>query len=95
MSSKRLVWTKRIEAWRASGESAVGFCRTRRLNHPQFVYWQRVLRTARPESAALVPVVVAGPVATSSAIELIFPNGVQVRCSSMADAAALVRSWSC
>jgi maltodextrin utilization protein YvdJ len=95
MSSKRLVWTKRIEAWRASGESAAGFCRARGLNRPQFVYWQRVLHAARPTSAALVPVVVAGSAVSPFPIELILPNGVQVRCSHVSDALALARGWSC
>jgi maltodextrin utilization protein YvdJ len=95
MSSKRLVWTKRIEAWRASGESAAGFCRARGLNRPQFVYWQRVLHTARPTSAALVPVVVTEPAVSPFPIELILPNGVQVRCSHVSDALALARGWSC
>jgi maltodextrin utilization protein YvdJ len=95
MSSKRLVWTKRIEAWRASGESAAGFCRARGLNRPQFVYWQRVLHTAHPTSAPLVPVVVTEPAVSPFPIELILPNGVQVRCSHVSDALALARGWAC
>ena len=91
MSDKRLAWTKRIAAWRASGESAMGFCRQRGLKYPQFVYWQRVLRGS---SGALVPVVVDRATQVS-AIELVLPNGVQARCLSVADALALARGWSC
>lgn len=91
VSSKRLQWAKRIEAWRASGESAMGFCRKRGLNYPQFVYWQRVLRV---RSGALVPVVVTSA-ASPVLIELVLPNGVQARCTTVADALAVARGWSC
>lgn len=93
MSNKRSVWTKRIEAWRASGESAAGFCRARGVNYPQFVYWQRVLRAAR--AGALVPVVVDAVAASRPALEVALPNGVCVRCTHVADAIALARGWSC
>ena len=93
MSSKRSVWAKRIEAWRSSGESVAGFCRARGLNYAQFVYWQRVLRTS--PVAALVPVVVDAVQAPPSPIEVRLPNGVQVRCTSVADALALAKGWSC
>lgn len=95
MSSKRSVWTKRIEAWRASGESAAGFCRSHGVNYSQFVYWQRVLRAARPEAGALVPVMVDVVAASRPAIEVALPNGVCVRCTNVADAIALARGWSC
>lgn len=92
MSSKRLTWTKRIEAWRASGESMAGFCRARGLRYAQFVYWQRV--RAAP-AGALVSVVVEVPAVLRSPIEIALPNGVQVRCTHVADALALTRGWSC
>ena len=47
MSSKRAAWTKRIEAWRSSGESVAGFCRSHGLIYAQFVYWQRVLQAVQ------------------------------------------------
>jgi len=93
MSSKRLMWAKRIEMWRASGESVAGFCRARGLTYAQFVYWQRVMRTS--PAGALVPVVVEAPAVLRSPIEVALPNGVQVRCLHVADALALARGWSC
>lgn len=92
MTDKRAQWAKRIEAWRASGESVTGFCRTRGLNYPQFVYWQRALRS---RSGVLVPVVVTSAMPSPSLIELVLPNGVQARCVTAADALALARGWSC
>ena len=95
MSSKRSVWTKRVEAWRASGESAAGFCRARGLTYAQFVYWQRALRVAQDDAGMLVPVMVEASETSRSPIEVMLPNGVQVRCTRVADALALARGWSC
>lgn len=95
MSNKRAVWTKRIEAWRSSGESVAGFCRSHGLTYAQFVYWQRMLRAPSAESLALVPVMVETVAPSSSPIELALPNGVQVRCANVADAIAMARGWSC
>jgi hypothetical protein len=92
MSNKRTEWAKRIGAWRDSGESVTGFCRKRGLNYPQFVYWQRALRTT---AGALVPVVIASAAPSRSPIELVLPNGVQARCTTVADALAVARGWSC
>jgi hypothetical protein len=39
--------------------------------------------------------VVAGSAVSPFPIELILPNGVQVRCSHVSDALALARGWSC
>ena len=95
MSDKRVVWARRVAAWRSSGESAAGFCRTRGLSHAQFVYWQRVLREAQPGSMGLVPVVVEAAGSADAPIELRLPNGVQARCAKVTDAIALARGWSC
>ena len=80
MSDKRAVWAKRVAAWRSSGESAAGFCRTRGLSHAQFVYWQRALREVPSKSTGLVPVVVEATGSADAPIELRLPNGVQARC---------------
>ncbi len=94
MSSKRSVWAKRIDAWRESGQSAAGFCRSRDLIYSQFVYWQQRVR-----GHGLVPVaVVASPEpCAAAAVELELPNGVRVRLTSVsiADVVALVRGVSC
>lgn len=102
MSSKRAVWCERLEAWQASGLSAAGFCRSCGLSYAQFVYWQRVLRTApavREEALSFVPIVVDAdavtrPGAGSGVIEVVLPNGVRVHlpCGcTVADVVTLVR----
>lgn len=94
MSSKRSLWTKRIEAWRESGQSAAGFCRSRDLTYSQFVYWQQRVR-----GNGLVPVGVVASTEQSAAaaVELDLPNGMRVRLTSVsiADVVALVRGVSC
>lgn len=94
MSSKSAVWSKRIVAWRSSGESAAAFCRAHGLSYSQFVYWQR-----RSSPMALVPVVVeAGALPAAAArvgmeVELVLPNGVRLHVTvPLADVAALVRA---
>lgn len=94
MSSKWSVWTKRIEAWRESGQSAAGFCRARDLTYSQFVYWQQRVR-----GNGLVPVAVVASTEQSAAaaVELDLPNGMRVRLTSVsiADVITLVRGVSC
>lgn len=71
-SSKAMVWSKRMAAWRASGELAAAFCRARGLAYAQFVYWQR--RCTLP-SMPLVPVRVETPeVAAARGAEELSPN---------------------
>jgi len=83
MASKRAVWSDRMQAWRDSGESAAGFCRSRGLRYAQFVYWQRVLRATpglQEEAASLVPVVIqAQPSSVVAMREVDLPNGVRLR----------------
>jgi len=93
MSSKAVVWSKRIAAWLSGNESAAAFCRSRGLSYSQFVYWQR--RSAAAQRA-LVPVVVDAECATASgdrAVELALSSGTRVRLTlPLAEIAALVRS---
>jgi len=94
MSSKWEVWSKRVAAWRMSGESAMAFCRARGLPYSQFVYWQR-----RSSAKALVPVVVeAGalptPAPSGMEVEIALPSGIRLRVTALplAGVAALVRA---
>ena len=94
MSSKAAVWSKRLAAWRSSGESAMAFCRARGLPYSQFVYWQR-----RSSAKALVPVVIeAGalptPAPSGMEVELSLPSGIRLRVTALplSDIAALVRA---
>lgn len=93
MSSRSAVWSKRVAAWRSSGESAAAYCRARGLSYSKFVYWRR-----RSSVMAAVPVVVgtlpAAEVRTGSDVELVLPNGLRlhVRAVPMAELAALVRA---
>lgn len=93
MSSKAAAWSKRLAAWRASGESAAAFCRARNLAYAQFVYWQR---RCTPQAIPLVPVRVeasAVAVAHGAQVELALPTGVRLRVTlPLADVATLVRS---
>ena len=94
MSSKAAVWSKRVVAWRSSGESGMVFCRAHGLSYSQFVYWQR-----RSSAKVLMPVVVkAGalptPVPTVIDVELALPSGIRLRVTALplSDVASLVRA---
>lgn len=91
MSNKAAAWSKRLAAWRASGESAAAFCRARNLAYAQFVYWQR---RCTPQAIPLVPVrVEASAVAHGAQVELALPTGVRLRVTlPLEDVATLVRS---
>ena len=101
MSSKRAVWRDRLEAWRESGESVAGYCRSRGLSRAQFEYWQRMLRNTdatRDEALSFVPVLVNADGVPSAAgrgvIEVRLPRGVCVAMPSdqaVSDALVLIR----
>lgn len=92
MSSKRVVWSRRMEAWQQSGQTRAAFCRAQRLSVATFDYWRRVLRTP---VRGLVPVVVSG--AAALPVEILLPNGVRVRMAAtdVAHARAWVEALSC
>jgi len=91
VQGKSKVWSKRIAAWRSSGESAAAWCRARGLSYSQFVYWQR-------RSSALVPVAIETPSPAQAGsvtdVEVALPSGVRLRVPAlpMAELAALVRA---
>ncbi|MBA8885605.1 IS66 family insertion sequence element accessory protein TnpA [Dokdonella fugitiva] len=91
MQGKATVWSKRIVAWRSSGESAAAYCRARGLSYSQFVYWQR-------RSSALVPVAIetrpAAQAESVAGVEVVLPSGLRLRVPAlpMAELAALVRA---
>lgn len=92
MSSKRVVWSKRLDAWERSGQTRSAFCRAQRLNLSTFDYWRRVLRTPGRD---LVPVVVSS--ARSVPVEIALPNGVRLRMAvtDVTHARAWVDALSC
>ena len=92
MSSKRVVWSKRMQAWEQSGLTRTAFCRAQRLNLSTFDYWRRVLRTRGRE---LVPVVVSS--AAPLPVEIVLPNGLRLRMAAadVAHARAWVQALSC
>jgi len=66
------VWAKRVEAWSASGQSRVQWCRQEGVRYVEFLKWVRrlrpevILRRARNES----PFVELQDPSRSSAIEI-------------------------
>jgi hypothetical protein len=92
MSSKRVVWSKRMRAWERSGQTRVAFCRAQRLSLATFDYWRCKLRAP---SRDLVPVVVSGVPAVP--VEIVLPNGVRLRMAAtdVAHARAWVQALSC
>lgn len=61
--SRQEVWARRIEAWRASGQTQAGYCRRESLKRDQFVYWKRRLDelTAGKKGPAAIEVVEVAP----------------------------------
>ena len=78
--TRRHYWKKQIEAWQASGQSQLAFCKTHDLSYPRFGYWLRKFREygdvgAPPHrSLGFVPVI-ASPMA---GLVVHLPNGIQL-----------------
>ena len=54
------------------------FCKERKISHSQFYYWQKRYRQQQAEEAGFLPVQISGRSGAGD-IEIIYPNGVQVR----------------
>jgi len=94
-------WQKQIEAWRASGQSQMAYCKTNDLNYSQFVYWRRKFRQAgqtvrRGRSTGFIPATCVGA-KTAEVLAVVLPNGVErrgVNADNLAVAEQLLSRWS-
>jgi len=102
MTSKRELWARRLAACERSGMSRRAWCAAQGVSVHTLDYWRYRLRpskAARSSSKALVPIVVkdtaaARSIASTPAIEIALPSGVQVRAPASTDVrwlAVLVR----
>ena len=74
-------WQEQIDAWQASGQSQLAFCRTNELNYPRFGYWLRKFRNRGAEPGlknrrAFIPVVGAS---AGEGLSVHLPNGIELR----------------
>ena len=73
-------WQAQIEAWQASGQSQLAYCRANGLNYPRFGYWRRKFRrwdeTGPPRASGFVPVVAAS---ADGGLSVHLPNGIELR----------------
>ena len=97
--AKEEHWSKVLDEWKKSGQSAAAFCRERQLPESKFWFWKREIRrrratrssrSPRPMPARMVPVrIVQEASRQPSPIELVFSSGMSVRLSAGFDASAL------
>jgi len=75
-------WQEQINAWRASGQSQLAFCKANDLNYPRFGYWLRKFRNQGAVAAAacrpsgFVPVVASS---ASDGLSIHLANGIELR----------------
>jgi transposase len=91
-------WTKRVQRWNKSGQSAEEFAAREGLKKERLVWWRWKLRAeaaASKDAAPLsfLPVQVvepkASPVLRSALMDIVLPNGRVVRVAPGFDLAAL------
>ena len=94
MGSEAGWWEPHLAAWRDSGLSQAAYCRRHGLSLPCFGYWRSKLHAAwTPQELsenALLPIVVAEVAMSDDRIEVVLPNGLQVRVSASLDPQRLV-----
>jgi len=75
-------WQGQIEAWRASGQSQLAYCKSNDLNYPRFGYWVRKFRrqgaTDVRRASGFLPVV-ATAVPGDGGLSVHLPNGIELR----------------
>ncbi len=85
-------WKAQIDAWQASGQSQLAFCKGHDLNYARFGYWRRKFRErdavagGSRGASGFVPVVAPS---TSGDLTLRLPNGIELQ-GITADNLALV-----
>ncbi len=79
--TRTTYWKTQIDAWQASGQSQLAFCKANDLNYPNFGYWLRKFRhegitpAAPRRSSGFVPVVAA---ALPGELTLRLPSGIEL-----------------
>ncbi len=78
--TRERYWKAQVDAWLASGQSQLAFCRANELSYPRFSYWLRKFRRQGQVSesgrvSGFVPVV-ATPV---GGLSVHLPNGIELR----------------
>lgn len=113
-AQKRVLWQQRLAELEASGMTRTAYCTARGIGRSTLQRWQRRLsreadaeepqgtaaglRRAGEAYPALVPIRVAGPVATPLDLVLTWPSGLRLQLPVAADAgwlAALLRGLGC
>lgn len=79
--TRTAYWKAQIDAWQASGQSQLAFCKATDLNYPNFGYWLRKFR--RQGMMPVAPRRVSGfvPVVTSPLpgdLTLRLPSGIEL-----------------
>ena len=84
--SANALWTDRLRAWRATGQSQKAYCTAHDISYHQFTYWRRKLDgTVKPKRTAatrsgFVPVTKRrNPDASPGGLTIHLPNGVQIQ----------------
>lgn len=83
-----------IRKWESSGISQVQFLEQHQIARSTFGYWRKkyLLEEGKQQSGNFIPVKIAGSGTTvkeTSPIELHYPNGVRLVCSSSIDLSRL------
>lgn len=79
-----------IKRWEQSGLNQKEFCKAEGVNYYTFKYWKtqqhREQKSTHPKpiepNPDFIPVSLSGFESNSSAIEITFPNGVKLSCST-------------
>ena len=79
--AREQYWQAQMDAWRASGQSQLAFCKANDLNYPRFGYWLRKFRgqgvvAGVPRGRGFVPVVASS---VSEGLTVHLPNGIELR----------------
>ena len=81
---KREYWSKLIAEQDSSGQTIRTFCKERGIGEHSLYYWRKRLRQNESVQFALLKTV-----ASATPLELILPNGEQLRIPNGVDAATL------
>jgi hypothetical protein len=93
----RATWSKRVEAWKASGLTVAQYAAKHGLNEASLKWWKWRLgsrsKRARSASPAMSPLTFVEMTTESrgDALELVLASGVTVRVPAAFDATALAR----
>lgn len=98
-SEKKIIGI--LNRWKASGLSKQEFCRNEKIANSTFGNWYRKYKgqiksdQENPSMPAFIPIELENQASPGKAgispIELLFPNGVQLRCTSDIDIDSLKR----